>query len=169
MQKYILPIVIIALVIFGIILGYLISQQPSAEDLGENEENLVSSSDEGNVFKFPGPSATREQQRAHFDLARSLATRTDVLDISMCDVTAPTPIVFKLVEGETFTVRNNDDVEHTMVVNEDHAYVVSAKGTLEVLVDFGNGSGLYGYACDKESIVAGLLFIEARENAQPQS
>ena len=167
MQKYILPSVIIVLVIFGIILGYFIFQQPSAEDLGENEDNLVFSSDEGNVFKFPGPSATKEQQRAHFDLARSLATRTDVLDISMCDVTTPNPVVFKLVEGETFTVRNNDDVEHTMAINEDHAYVVSAKGTLDVLADFGNGSGLYGYACDRESVVAGLLFIEAKESAQP--
>ena len=153
------------LTVLAIVLGYLIWLQPPPVTPGAQEKEVLSiSSEEERVLQTPGPDATEEERRTHFELALRLATRTDFLDISACKVVEP--VVFKVVERETFTVRNDDDIEHVMIIDEEHIYPVPAKGTLELVADFGNNTGLYGYGCDDVPQAVGLILVEPAELEQ---
>jgi len=123
---------------------------PSLDELDLSEE-------EKKALSFPNMDASDQEKQSHSELVKSIATSSPYLDISGCVVAEP--IVFKIKQGETFTVRNGDDVAHAMVFDKEHRFDVAPRNTKNIVADFGHGPGIYGYACDLIPRIMGLILV----------
>ena len=164
-----LAIVLLALV--AIVLGYLIYQQQFSEE-STSQESLTRSGIEQTpqkkstdeiveVLNIPPPDASQEEKQKHFELALREAKEASYLDITQCTLAAP--VVFKVREGESFEVRNNDTEPHTIIINPENTFTIPAKESRDIAPDFVQGPGLYGYACDNVPRAVGMLFVEPKE------
>lgn len=172
-------IIIVSLFIAAIGLAIVIYQQNSQESLQKEESATPSSlSPEESISTSSGiqpptlnlsklskeeievmsisSQSTEEERRKHFELAKSIAKTSEMLEIFNC---LANPIVIKLKLGSNVTIRNLDSIEHAIRINKDLSYKIPAKGTKVVKVDFGRGHGLYGYGCDGIG-PSGLMLVE---------
>lgn len=146
-------VVNIVLILVALILGYFIYQQRSTSESIRVPDN----SDKKNVLLWPPQNASVEEKQRHDDLVRSLAADAEFLDI-LSDCTAQ-PVVLRVRFGETFTIRNQDIVDHVITVNEDNIFSIPVGGTKDVKADFGKGRGNYGFVCDSRTGVSGILHV----------
>ncbi|MCH7524525.1 MAG: hypothetical protein IIC74_05835 [Bacteroidetes bacterium] len=158
------------LAVTALALGLLIYQQqlgkntidqekPSRDSEIFSSENFTSSSynNENDALRWPAQNASSEEKQRHADLIRRVAQDSEFLSInSDCSMQ---PAVFRVTLEESFTIRNQDDVGHTITVNEDNIFVVPAGSTKNVIADFGQGRGNYGFLCDSKQGVAGILVV----------
>lgn len=168
MQKNILSVILVVLVGVAIILGYFIYQQrlqkqPTQEPQQplspqpQQVDKYPSYASEEDVLVFPGEDASAEVGRRHLDLVRRIAKEAEVLEMdSGCTMN---PVVFRIQEGEEFTVKNSDSVDHELVVNPEHVYSIPAGQTQQVKADFGKGPGIYGYACAFVPHTVGIFLV----------
>ncbi len=111
---------------------------------------------EEDVLKFPGPDASAEEKMRHFDIARSLAKDGQYVDIGNCTAS---PTVFRVREKDAFTVRNQDTIAHTIILDQEHQYTIGISSKKTLIADFPHGQGLYGYGCDNPTQTVGLFFV----------
>lgn len=94
-----------------------------------------------------------QQYRANIEYN---AVASDTVTITNC---MPSPMVLKVIQGETFKLENRDIKEHVIVVNENHRYLLNPKETIDVTADFGNGFGIYTYTCDDPGLPVGVFLL----------
>lgn len=158
------------LAVTALALGLLIYQQQSGKNTIDQEksfrdstisssENFTSSSynSESDVLKWPAPDASLQEKQRHADLVRRLVQDAEFLNISSnCNIQ---PAVFHAILEKTFTIRNQDVVDHTITVNENNVFVIPAGDTKNIVADFEQGRGNYGFTCDSKRGVAGILAV----------
>ena len=123
----------------------------------QNQETVTLDGDmtpEEIVFNFPSPEASDEVKRAHAEAVNTLAVESDVLDITGC---SPEPLVLLLTEDQSITIRNDDPTSHTITFGV--SQVVPANSSEEVVLDFVQGPGYYGYGCDDSGGVVGMFLV----------
>ena len=158
----------IIVVIVVLVLGYSIYTQRASFFSQEKESNQVPptsfdstalglTAEEVEVLQQSETGQSVEESRRRFELVRSIAQSAPYLDITRC-VTAK-PVVFKVTQGESFSLRNDDTVEHTIIRLTGEQFIVPAGGTIDISPDFQKVPGVYGYRCDNGSQNAGLFFV----------
>lgn len=162
-----LPYILLAIpVIIAFILGYAIYNQlqgkaPQQTQEEKQEETSTTPSvsrspEETELLQVPGENATDEERQQHLEGVLEVARSSDTLNVSSCN---PDIFALRVKQGETFTIKNDDTQEHTVVLNEDHIYKIPSQGSTEVEVDFGRGPGIYGYGCDTSGRAVGFLVV----------
>lgn len=160
-------ILIAILSVTAIVLGVLIIK-PSGLKL-PSFENKVSKSElerkaipadlteeEKDLLTVPSSDASKEEIEAHIALGAKLAKEAEVLEITDCE---PKPLVLKVKEKAMFKVFNKDNIDHTLIIDPEHKYALSAQKTTEIKADFGKPPGLYGYVCEGVGIT-GFIFVD---------
>ena len=123
---------------------------PSAKELGISEEEHA-------AIDVPSNDASVEEKQKHFELVQKVAKEAAFLDITKCEVADP--VVLKVKLGEPIAVKNQDDVEHALVLNEKNAFPIPANSTKEIEPDFAFGPGTYGYGCDGTPHAVGIFVV----------
>lgn len=165
-------IFLVILVVIAGVLGYLIYQksislpkkepaqsQPAANNSqakSERSDAATLTDEEKEVLNPPSQGANEAEMKKHFELVQKLAKEPDFLEVAKCEVR---PVVTRLRNSKTFQVRNQDSIDHTIVVDKDHTYSISAGSTQTIPVDFGHGAGVYGFGCDDSTSAVGMLFV----------
>lgn len=111
--------------------------------------------EEKKLLTVPSPDASEEEINAHIALGEKLAKEGDTLEITDCK---PKPLVLRVKEKTNFKVLNNDKIDHTLIIDDDHKYPISAGETTEIKADFGKPPGLYGYVCEGVGLT-GFIFV----------
>lgn len=134
------------------------SQQPprGVSPSSQNQQQKTLTTDEQAALKTPGQNATEEERRIHFDAAQKVAKYANTLDIGQC---MGNPIVIQVQQKQKLTINNPDSVDHNIVIDTDHQYLISANSKKEIVIDFGKGGGLYGYGCDDITVTRGLFLV----------
>lgn len=114
------------------------------------------SADEKALLRTPQKGATEAEKAAHFAVVNRLARTAEFLDLSAC---FGNPLSFRVVEGATFTVKNNAAVAHTLQISPKYIYTIPAKGERKLVAKFGFGPGVYGYGCDDSPDARGILLV----------
>jgi hypothetical protein len=73
---------------------------------------------------------------------------THTVEIVNCKL-APETVSTKL--NEFVTVKNLDQSEHLIKVDEEHLYTIPANGSGYILMNFGNAAGKFPFTCDNVS------------------
>ena len=155
----------ILLVITAVGLGYTIYQRQTSNQPQTNVEQAFTPPphtlpapvvDEELVLDFPDPSAPKEEQRKHYDLVSQLAENVDEIDISNC---RPSPLVARIKNKDPITLKNSDQVEHSVSFNQEQTLVISAAAKESIIVNFEFGPGVYGYTCDAKGKPVGVLLV----------
>lgn len=149
-KKTVTNLVILILVGAALYMGYLLFANQDTED-GGDDSRLTR---EEAVLIFPEDDADQEAREAHFDLAQSMAQRSDTLDITGCNVD---PLVLELTAGQPLNVVNNDSEPHIISIDRD--YEIAANSQKELVFNFDFGVGLYGYGCDGGPSGAGIFIV----------
>lgn len=170
MKNHLGTIVLVLLLIASIVLGYVLYQRltatptatqqeeisPETEPLGSPSESSPSARiysesylatltpDERSVLALKRDS---ESMKANQELINKVAKTAEVLDISQCE---PVPLVFKIDESAQFQIKNNDSVEHRIVIGSSFKKVIPAGSTETATADFGHSFGVYGATCDEK-------------------
>lgn len=158
----------IIVVIVVLVLGYSIYTQRASFFSQEKESNQVPPTsfdstalgltlEEAELLQRSETGRSIEESRSRFTLAQRLAQSAPYLDITSCVVAKP--LVFKATQGESFSVRNDDTVEHTIIRSTGEQFIIPAEGTIDISPDFQKVPGVYGYRCDNGSQNAGLFLV----------
>lgn len=131
------------------------SASSSAKQRRELPANL--SDDEKALLNPPAPDAPKEEKDKHFALVVKLAQEAPALELNQCS--KPQPIDLKLKQNQPFQVNNSDTADHTIVIDQNHHYLIPAKGSIKITPDFGHGLGAYGYLCDDLAGVVGFFLV----------
>lgn len=177
MKDIFMYIFIVLLVVIAAGLGYFIYKksltEPASVEVGEDQVTAsrppqslqdlegVASEEEVAVLNAPGPDATEEERRSHFLLVQKAAKASPYLDITKCSIAQP--VVFEVKDGATFTVKNEDTIEHGIVIDAEHTYRIPAGETKDIVADFGKGPGVYGFGCDSVPHAVGFFLISENE------
>ena len=178
MKDKLIYVAIVILLGIAIGLGVVIFQrydtttqdQSSAEQLGENAgeysrllpsidiEKLGITEEEGNVLSPPSPDSLESEKEAHLALTEKLAVFAEYLDITKCEVADP--VVFSVSYDSSFTVRNEDTVDHDLVRGPgEKRFTVPAGGEITLTADWGEGPGVFAYACDSIRRPVGMILM----------
>ncbi len=93
------------------------------------------------------------------DKISAWARETDTLDIGNCRAR---PLVVKMTNKSTLTVKNSGWNDQTLWITEIHNFFIPARGSKSVYLDLENGPGFYGFGCgkfDKNFVVRGVLQV----------
>lgn len=143
----------------AIFLGYSIYQQLNSTHVQNAKKQVKTqqkSPSPSNLLKPPDQNASEETKKKFFDKILANAKEAKYLDISGCKAK---PEVFKTPNQATFTVKNNDDKPHLMVLNKDIKFEIKANSNQEIKADFGRGPGAYGYGCDSSTQAVGFFLL----------
>jgi len=173
-------VVNIVLALVAILLGYLIYQQQTGASLFTTDRTLQTSSpdlltplpgnlratslnetyvNETDVLNWPAPNASVEEKQRHSNFIQSIAQNTEYIDIVNC---VAQPLVFRIQLGQTFVLRNQDAVDHTITIREEAEFYIPAGGTNSSTANthiFEFGPGNYGYTCESQAGIAGIFFV----------
>ena len=164
-SKY--SILIVSLIIIAAILGVIIylaggnlpNKSGGTNNKSQNSSLLSSNNDivgeEAEVLSFSSD-MTEEQKLKHNELVGKLAKEGPSVNVTGCK---PSPLVYKLKDGSTITLRNDDSVEHIIMIDPAHIYTAKAKSLTKIVADFGQGPGNYGYKCDDSQGAAGVFLV----------
>ena len=145
------------------------TNQSSTDQLGENVgeysrlapsidiEKLGITEEEGKVLSPPPLDAFEKEKEAHLALAEKLAVDAKYLDITKCEVADP--VVFSVPYDSSFTVRNEDTVDHDLVRGPKERFTVPAGGEITLTADWGGGPGVFSYACDSIRRPVGMILM----------
>lgn len=114
--------------------------------------------DERLVLQAPRQNDSFDKKAAHFELVKKLAKKSGTLNIDKCE--KPSPLVLSLKEGQDFSVRNDDSVAHTIIIDTNHKYKIEPNTTTSLKASFGRGAGAYGYLCEKYAGIVGFFLVE---------
>ena len=148
---------LIALALCALVLGAFIAWDKLSHGAVSSLLRGSGSSSTGDVLTPPAPDAPAAQKKAYFDLVAGAAKKAGTLTLGPgC---SPSPVVFSIALKSPFTVNNTDSVDHTLVFDKDHQYLVPHGASKSVPADFESDAGIYGYACDHATKAAGMLFV----------
>lgn len=111
------------------------------------------------INNFPKDSKPTAKGDAYQSQISSWARETDTLDIGNC---RPNPLVLKIRNKSTLTVKNSGWNNQLFWITEIHNFLIPARGSESVYLDLENGPGLYGFGCgkfDKNFVVRGVLEV----------
>ena len=186
MQNKILLIRIIILVGTSLVLGYAIVQQNTSEELTNGlsqsrfnalddqdvkvreepptfqvalpeAKELGITEDERAAIAHPRKDAPEEEKQSHFELVQKIAKEAQYLDITKCQIA--NPVVLKVKLDAPITVRNQDNIDHVIVLNADNIFSIPANTTMDIKPDFQFGPGIYGYSCDQTPHGVGIFLV----------
>src|SRR5690606_13304230 len=69
------------------------------------------------------------------------------------------PVIAEVTMGSDLVFQNDDDRPRTLQLAADKSLVVPARGSKTFTVDFSTGSGMYGYLCDSQMVLVGMLVV----------
>lgn len=149
---------VLTLIAITAILGFAIYRQydrpaPSSLPVGSREK-----ADLDMIRRVPDQRAPEEVKRAYNELMNRIAEDASVLEITGC---AAKPLALKVAEGNTVTIRNADDVVHTLNLGQ-QKFAVPAKGAAMLTAKFDTGPGIYGYGCDTGLSIIGVFHVTPR-------
>lgn len=101
-----------------------------------------------------GPNTMKD----NWEIIQSASVQTDIITFSDC---IASPLISRVTQGKTITLKNNDSIEHTILLDDKHTYPLEPKSSISMTVDLEN-QGLYSYSCDGETSSpksGGILFI----------
>jgi len=166
---------LVCLALIAVVLGYFVYQKyaagvsvevPEQEDVAmevsESEQTVPStnsalSDEERAILNPPPPGSPEEDFQNHFQSVQQFAVETDILTVGAgCRMT---PTVAKAQLGSTLELRNDDGVSHTIVFTSTLSYLVPAHARVLLPINFNQGAGLYGYACDTNPSAAGMILV----------
>ncbi len=165
LRTYLKNIKFIILVGITLLLGVAIfnqqnaklSQSPSPSP-SKSEKQLLPSNltdDKRFILNPPSAEASRAAKDKHMQIVAKLAKVGDILEIKDCQ---PNPLVLQVKQGSEFKIKNNDNVKHKIIFDEENKYKIPANGQLTIKADFKYGSGDYGYVCEGVGLV-GFLHV----------
>jgi len=128
----------------------LVNLLPSAEELGIMEEERA-------ALAHPANDAPAEEKQRHLELVQKVAKEARYLDITKC--TIATPVVLKVKYEEEISVKNSDNIPHTIVFDAKNTISIPANSTTNISPGFEHGPGTYGYGCDQTLHAAGLFLV----------
>ncbi len=146
-------IVLGILVVVAIVLGGLVYKQYRPSDSGSQNQQKFSAE---NIFMTPGPDASEEEKRRHFEAVVKLAQDISVLEIGSC---RPSPIAVRIKRGSSLTVKNPDGGPHVIGLDLTTTYEIKAAGDTVVTPEFAHGPGLYGFGCDNSTGTVGFFLV----------
>ena len=121
--------------------------------VAEGDERTLA---EKEALQTPPKGASEAAKKAHFEKVIPLAVESDTLDVGKC---IGKPVVLKVKAGAAFTVRNNDERDHTIQMSDKLQFIIPAHGTKMITPEFDYGPGVYGYGCDNSQSAAGIFFV----------
>lgn len=171
-KNYIPFVLILVLFVAAVGLIFAITNQSNFKRLvsdivpGNNSSTIVDGtflptenlSDEEKVLNFPGPTASNEDRKNHAILANKIAKFVNELNLNNCK--KPNPPVIKIKEGENLKVNNQDSKSYKLFIDPTHIYTIAPKATTNIKVAFGKGKGLYGYSCEGNQDLLGIIIIQ---------
>lgn len=105
------------------------------------------------ILQPPTADASRSAKDKHAQTVVKLAKPGNALEIKDCQ---PTPLVLQIKQGSEFTIKNNDNVHHKIIIDEEHIYQLPANSSLTTKAQFKYGRGDYGYVCQGAGLVGFL-------------
>jgi len=151
---------IVVLALIAVVLGYKIYQQTALKGppvqsiqsvvkptptttVKQSSKTTSNEISENNILQSsPGPNSSDEEKNKFLDAVKRLAKETAVLDITKCQ---PQPVVFKMRKAAQLQVRNNNNIEHTIIIDSEHQYSIPPNSTKTINTGLGVGSP--GYRC----------------------
>lgn len=155
------PLIII-LIVVAVVLGLAIYKQhkPQPSVLPPTESTVPKlmspdlTQDEKAVLNPPSPDAPAAEKDIHDALAAKLSKESDSLDITNC---RSDPLVVRIKINENLKVKNNDNIDRKLIIDDTHIYEIAKNSTTSIKVDFGHGVGLYGYICEGIGLTGFIL------------
>ncbi len=111
--------------------------------------------DEKFILFPPSVDASRSAKQKHANTVAKLAKVGDNLEIKDCQ---PSPLVLQVKQGSDFKIKNNDNVKHKIIFDEEHIYELPANNSQTYKAQFKYGTGDYGYVCEGVGLV-GFLHV----------
>jgi hypothetical protein len=107
-------------------------------------------------LSFPSTNATVEETDAFFVSVQAKAQDATGISLSSCN---PTPRIAQIGTDKQFAIKNTDNRERFITINQEHTYTIPARGEITVAANFGQGVGVYGYKCDNSPDTVGVLVV----------
>lgn len=154
--RLILIFFLVTILLVGIILYVNFSKSPRPTD--ENRLRQETSINEmAKLALKPLPkNPTDEQRKTRLEAAKKAAQESEVVSILDCLANPP---VLKAKFSKMILFRNRDKTSHLIKFSD--KTVSLPMGKLEsVVLNFSQGPGLYGYSCDNQGFLSGLILLE---------
>lgn len=159
----------IILLVIAVVLGQAIYKQYKPQIANEPSLKQKDSSsllklipsdlteDEKAVLKPPPPNAPVAEREKHDALATKLSKESDSLDVTNC---RSNPLVLRIKINENLKVKNNDNIDRKLIIDDAHIYEIAKNSTTSIKVNFGHGAGLYGYVCEGIGLTGFILVAQ---------
>lgn len=111
------------------------------------------------IKNFPKDGKPTAKGDAYQSQISTWAQEIDTLDIGNC---RPNPLVLRIKNKSTLTVKNSGWRNQLFWVTEIHNFLIPARESKSIYLDLENGPGLYGFGCgkfDKNFVVRGVLEV----------
>lgn len=148
-------IAIVALVSVVILFGAFILKQFKLKGFKGFTPNFSNSSQKSQIpedaknaplpppLSVQGASPSSTQIDSYIKDVDSKAFASDTLDITKCD---PNPKVIKVTKGQEITIKNDDSVDHSVVITSTVKFPVPAGKTAKAKIDL--NPGVYPLSCE---------------------
>lgn len=158
MMKHNLPIIIIIIVLalFYVSSSYKptpTSPQITSSSPAPTNEDFMA--EKKLILGPPFATASAAAKQKHAATVKKLAKTGSVLGIKNCQ---PDPLVLQVKEGSMIEVKNNDNVTHKIMIDEDHSIQLEPNKTTTIPAKFKYGTGDYGYIC-KDAGLVGFIHV----------
>lgn len=117
------------------------SSLPSVSNITEDERFILNP---------PPATASAEKKKKHAEIVTKLAKEGNLVEIKDCK---PTPLVLQVKQGSEFKIKNNDNVNHNIIIDSEHAYELPTNNQLTIKAEFKYGPADYGYICEGAGLV----------------
>lgn len=154
--RLILIFFLVTILLVGIILYVNFSKSPKETSENQKRQETLLGDDAKLALKPLPKNPTDEQRKARFEAAKRAAQESEVISILDCLANPP---VLKAKFRKMILFRNRDKTSHLIKFSD--KTVSLAAGKLEsVVLNFSQGPGLYGYSCDNQGFLSGLILVE---------
>lgn len=171
-------VVLVVLVLVAVALGYFLYQKigrdtskyTASQATSTPQDLQMLSPEEREALAYP-TDVTEAGWSAYLAEVGKVSVYTDVLTIGQnCAVS---PVVLKTQLGKEVTLTNTDSVPHNIgfaprflfqipanrISTDTFMVQVPANGTIAMPIAFGGKEGVYGYGCDDNPTMAGLIQV----------
>lgn len=174
MKSQLLNIILVILTLTACVLGYFVyekyappsreipavqnDEEPGVETVSGDIPNYADMTDTELVHALPNQSEVSQDVLQAFSVeadTRAVAADTITIDANC----AATPGIANVALGDTITFKNNDGRTHTLNVTPEDAVRIDANASAQLTVEFETGVGMYGYSCDNQSALSGILIV----------
>lgn len=175
-KKTLLNIVLVVLLITALVLGYLVYQKfvpttvPTNTPTSPNDQQQATEVSDADLAEFeamsdielvramPMSDASNATLQAFSVQVSERAVAADriVLD-SNCEAD---PAFVSVPLGGTITFVNQSGMQQGVVLTPDQTVELSEGQSNTTKIDFSTGQGVYGYSCNGQQILAGILLVQ---------